>query len=153
MSGFWMAVLSGIQKVTVPQLASDMQGISFLTRWTKIDWKSDYWTPKYQKHPNTRQISVCFKICPIYMFKKQYWILVQYLDAFFKYPSRLPFKFFFAFHGHLKGAYLCLAVKWVKTGVHGVKTLLGVKGWIYTMGKNIIMAVPNSDTKHSNLKN
>ena len=42
-------------------------------------------------------------------------------QSFFIYPSWLPFKFIFAFHGHVKGAYLGLAeVKWVKYGVPGV---------------------------------
>ena len=42
--------------------------------------------------------------------------------------------FIFAFHGNVKGAYLCLAeVKWVKTGVPEVKPLLGVKGWEYNV--------------------
>ena len=37
-----------------------------------------------------------------------------------------PLNFIFAFHGHVKGAYLCLAeVKWVKTGAPGVKPMLG----------------------------
>ena len=41
-----------------------------------------------------------------------------------------PLNFIFAFHGHVKGGYLCLAeVKLVKIGVPGVKPLLGVKGW------------------------
>ena len=32
-----------------------------------------------------------------------------------------PLNFIIAFHGHVKGVYLCLAeVKWVKTGVPGV---------------------------------
>ena len=50
--------------------------------------------------------------------------------VFFNTHLGYPLNFIFAFHGHIKGAYLCLAeVKWVKTGVPGVKPLLGVKGW------------------------
>ena len=42
-----------------------------------------------------------------------------------------PLNFIFAFHGQVKGAYLCLAeVNWVKTGVPGVKPLLRAKGWV-----------------------
>ena len=49
---------------------------------------------------------------------------------FFNNHTGYPLNFIFAFHGYIKGAYLCLAeVKWVKTGVPGVKPLLGVKGW------------------------
>ena len=43
----------------------------------------------------------------------------------------LSLNYIFAFLGHFKGAYLCLAeVKWVKAGAPGVKPLLGVKGWV-----------------------
>ena len=46
---------------------------------------------------------------------------------FFFYPSRLPFKFSFSFHHCIMRD---AEVKWVKTGVPGVKPLLGVKGWV-----------------------
>ena len=50
------------------------------------------------------------------------------LDFFYTHLG-YPLNFIFAFHGHVKGAYLCLAeVKWVKTGVPGVKPLLGLVG-------------------------
>ena len=53
------------------------------------------------------------------------------VKSFFNTHLGYPLNFIFAFHGHIMGAYLCLAeVKWVKTRVPGVKPLLGVKGWV-----------------------
>ena len=54
------------------------------------------------------------------------------LKCFFYVHLGYSLNFIFVFHSHVMGAYLRLAeVKWVKTGVPGVKPLLEVKGWVY----------------------
>ena len=55
--------------------------------------------------------------------------MIIYLKFFFNIHLGYPLNFFLSFC--VTRAYLCLAeIKWVNTGVPGVKQLLGKKGWV-----------------------